>query len=406
MKIAFLTSIYPKHAEEIYEQNPELSQKSSDEQMKFIRWHALSSYVRWFEMLEKKGVRCIEFVDNLPQVSIKWAKENQFLPKGQNPIMEIGYEMICRFKPDILFTFSPRRFLDNMFINNLVNNLTQKPKLVAWYGANSGDESIFKNFDLTLSNSTELVNNLNKLNISAELLQHSFDPIILDRVNTSNVKKNRIAFLGNLDFKSKDFHDRTDFIYQISKEIPSFDIFAEFSRPNLSARVKFYLLEKRSMLAGILKDYIDSNKLKYWADRCNLPESPWELPLGLAKTIKGALYGHKMLNKLNSYKTAFNYHNKHTGDCSCNMRMFEATGLGCCLLTDHKSNISTLFELDREIITYKSKDEAIAKANYLLENPLIAKEIGLAGQRKVLSKYTTNIQIDNLHYKLNKLLNQ
>ena len=406
MKIAFLTSIYPKHAEEIYKQNPELSKKSCDEQMEFIRWHALSSYVRWFEMLEKKGVRCIEFVDNLPQISFKWAKENHFRPKGQNPIMEIGHEMICRFKPDILFTFSPSIFVNNAFINNLVNNLTQKPKLVAWYGANSGNEGIFKNFDLTLSNSTKLVNNLNKLNVSAELLQHSFDPIILERVNTTDVKKNRVAFFGNLDFKSKDFQDRTEFIYQISKEIPSFDIFAEFSRPNLSARAKFYLLGKRAILAGILKDYICPYKIKYWADQCNLPESPWELPPGLVKTIKGALYGHRMLYKLNSYKIAFNYHNKHTGDCSCNMRIFEATGLGCCLLTDHKSNISTLFELDNEIITYKTKEEAISKANYLLKNPLIAKEIGLAGQRKVLSKYTTKNQIDNLHYILNKLLNK
>jgi spore maturation protein CgeB len=405
VKIAFLTSIYPKHAEEIYEQNPELNRQSSDEQMKFIRWHALSSYVRWYEMLEEKGVRCIEFVDNLPQVAFKWAKENHFIPKGQNPIMEIGCEMICGFKPDILFTFSPRRFFDNAFINNLLNNLTQKPKLVAWYGANSGNESLFKNFDLTLSNSTELVNNLNKLNISAKILKHSFDPIILEKVNTTNVKKNRIAFFGNLDFKSNDFRDRSELIYQISKEIPSFDIFAEFNRPNLSARAKYFLLGKRSMLAGILKDYFDSNKLKYWADRCNLPASPWELPRGLVTIIKGAVYGHKMLYKLNSYKIAFNFHNKHTGDCSCNMRIFEATGLGCCLLTDHKSNISSLFELDREVITYKTKDEAIAKANYLLENPVIAKEIGLAGQRKVLSKYTTKIQIDNLHYILNKLLN-
>jgi spore maturation protein CgeB len=62
--------------------------------------------------------------------------------------------------------------------------------------------------------------------------------------------------------------------------------------------------------------------------------------------------------------------------------------------------------LDNEIITYKTKEEAISKANYLLKNPLIAKEIGLAGQRKVLSKYTTKNQIDNLHYILNKLLNK
>lgn len=364
--------------------------------MEFIRWHALSSYVRWYEYIERKEIKCLEFINNLPEIALKWAEENDYSPKNSSDIMDIGNEMIKRFKPDIIFVFAPLTYLKSNFLNELISSLSKKPKIIAWYGANCGDENIFRYFDLTLSNSTELINNLNKLNISAKLLQHSFDPIILEKVNTTNAKKNRIVFFGNLDLQSNEFQDRTEFIYQISKEIPSLDIFAEVSKPNLSARAKYYLLRKRSMLASNLEDYIDSNKLKYWADRYNLPPSPWELPRGLAKTIKGAVYGHKMLCKLNTYKIAFNFHNKHTGDCSCNMRIFEATGLGCCLLTDHKSNISSLFELDREIITYKTKDEAIAKANYLLKNPLIAKEIGLAGQKRTLTHYTSEKQIDHL----------
>ena len=77
MKIAFLTSIYPAHAEEIYEQHPELSQKSYNQQMEFIRWHALSSYVRWFELLEEKGYQTCSFNHNLPHAEHAWAKENQ-----------------------------------------------------------------------------------------------------------------------------------------------------------------------------------------------------------------------------------------------------------------------------------------------------------------------------------------
>ena len=55
MKIAFLTSIYPAHAEKIYRENPSLKNKSSAEQGDFIRWHALSSYIRWNELLEERG---------------------------------------------------------------------------------------------------------------------------------------------------------------------------------------------------------------------------------------------------------------------------------------------------------------------------------------------------------------
>ena len=41
-----------------------------------------------------------------------------------------------------------------------------------------------------------------------------------------------------------------------------------------------------------------------------------------------------------------------------------------------------MFDEGKEVITYKTNDEAISKANYLLQNPIIAKEVGLAGQKK------------------------
>ena len=113
-----------------------------------------------------------------------------------------------------------------------------------------------------------------------------------------------------------------------------------------------------------------------------------------------------MLNELNSYQIAFNYHNKHTGDYACNMRIFESTGLGCCLLTDYKSNIHSMFEEDKEVITYKTNQEAISKANQLLKNPSITRAIGLAGQKKTLSEYTTEKQIDHLYFHLTKLINK
>ena len=62
-----------------------------------------------------------------------------------------------------------------------------------------------------------------------------------------------------------------------------------------------------------------------------------------------------MFQKLSSYQIALNYHNKHTGDFACNMRLFEATGLGCALITDHM--ISEYFEHQAEILIYKNKEE-------------------------------------------------
>ena len=148
MKITFLTSIYPAHAEKIYRKNPSLKNKSSSEQLEFIRWHALSSYVRWFELLEQKGFATCTFNHNLPEVALAWAKENKFEPKSSNLLHAIGIEKIKRFQPDVIFCRSPHSYLKNNFLDELISSLNKKPKLIAWYGAASGDESIFRFFDL------------------------------------------------------------------------------------------------------------------------------------------------------------------------------------------------------------------------------------------------------------------
>ena len=364
--------------------------------MEFIRWHALSAYVRWIPLLETKGCKVIEFIHNLENVETAWAKENHIQTEPKHSIVEIGFEKIKRFEPDIIFCTSPVVYINNRLIKGLLSVLKKRPKLVAWYGADCGNENVFKQFDLILSNSAHLVENLKMQGMSAEVLQHSFDPIILDKVGKSIEKKNRIAFFGSLDSKSEDFRARTELIYKITKDIPVFDVYGEISRPNIYEIYKFYLLEKRSKLSSALSKIFKHSNLQYWSNPNNLPPSPWSFSKEFVNTIKDPLFGHEMLAKLNSYQIAFNYHNKHTGDCSCNMRIFEATGVGCCLLTDYKSNIHTLFEEGKEVVTYKTIEEAIAKANYLLENPHISRQIGLAAQKKTLTKFDSMRQINDL----------
>ena len=191
MKIAFLTSIYPKHASLIYQQHPRLGNKSSTEQEEFVRWHALSSFVRWFELLEKQGFETCGFNLNLPEINLSWAKENHYSPKTNEPILEIGKEKIRRFDPDLIFCFSPITYIKNGSMKTLAETCSKPPKTIAWYGANQGDEEIFRSFDLTLSNSKHLVNRLNARGINSDFLQHSFDPIILDKIDLSQKRKNR-----------------------------------------------------------------------------------------------------------------------------------------------------------------------------------------------------------------------
>ena len=70
------------------------------------------------------------------------------------------------------------------------------------------------------------------------------------------------------------------------------------------------------------------------------------------------------------------------------MRLFEATGVGSCLVTDWKPNISEFFEPDKEVVVYKSPAECLEKINYLLNNENKRKEIARAGQKKTVETYS------------------
>jgi spore maturation protein CgeB len=118
------------------------------------------------------------------------------------------------------------------------------------------------------------------------------------------------------------------------------------------------------------------------------------------------VFGIEMYQLFNDSKVVLNYHIGVAGNFAGNMRMFEVTGVGSCLLTDNKSNMRDLFEVDSEVIVYDSKEDCIAKAKWLMENEDERKKIALAGQKRTLTKHTVekrcNLIIEIINDELKK----
>jgi len=73
-----------------------------------------------------------------------------------------------------------------------------------------------------------------------------------------------------------------------------------------------------------------------------------------------------------------NIHADSSPQFAFNMKLFETTGVGSCLLTDWKENINQLFEEDEEIVTYRSPEECVQKAKWLLAN---SRELGIIAKK-------------------------
>ena len=52
-----------------------------------------------------------------------------------------------------------------------------------------------------------------------------------------------------------------------------------------------------------------------------------------------------------------------------------------------------MFDIDNEIVTYKSIDECIEKVKWLLKNPLESKKIALAGQARTLKDHSVENRV-------------
>lgn len=100
-------------------------------------------------------------------------------------------------------------------------------------------------------------------------------------------------------------------------------------------------------------------------------------------------WGLDMLDLLRGAGVVFNIHCEVPGKCVGNMRLFEATGVGACLLTDNGTNMDELFVPDREVVTYDTIDEAVEKARYLLEHDDERRRIAAAGQQATLTRHQT-----------------
>jgi hypothetical protein len=98
----------------------------------------------------------------------------------------------------------------------------------------------------------------------------------------------------------------------------------------------------------------------------------------------GAVWGAEMFRVLARSQLTLNKHIDISANYANNMRLFEATGTGTCLLTDGKENLRELFEPGKEVLAYHSIEECLDLIRYYSEHPAEREAIARAGQERCL----------------------
>ncbi len=316
--------------------------------------------------LSKNGVTAEQVVPSCVPLQLKWAHENRVRlsssrssrgpfrsllgfqkkpPLADEVGMTIAFEQIRRLRPECLWVFSGVPVAQEM----IEQWRRFVKKIILWWSCPLIPNFPYKSFDLILSCIPSMVRRFRQQGMNAEYLAHAFDPRVLKAVFPPSRRTPKVLFAGSI---SPDHSERRTFLDTLSR----------------SVEINFY---------GYGIDYFPE-------------DSP------VRKTFCPGLWGKDFYSLLASHLIVIHHNIDVAGTEASAKRLFEATGMGTCVVTQHSDDLAALFDPGTEIITYSSVEECAEKIKYLLAQPELAVEIGGRAQNRTLAQHDYDHRIKQL----------
>lgn len=339
----------------------------------------VGSYIRNFRKL---GIETDFVICNDNRLQKKWGIEKGI---DQEKKWDILLDQIQSFRPDILW-IENLSFLTSEFLKNARKRVPGIKLIVANHCSpfNSKVLDSLSGVDFVITCTPGLKLSIDALGKKSYLVYHGFDTDLLERTfKSSENPVNDFIFSGSL-ITGGDFHTkRIRLIERILSENIPIGLYVNLE-DNYRIKIKQAIYHFSDFIKKIgLENAFNKFRIlqygKTWVDSYSDT---------LMKHKKPPVYGVDMFNLFMKSKIILNFHIGVAGDYAGNMRMFEVTGVGSCLLTDNKKNMSDLFDTEKEIVVYDNEEDCVAKVKWLLDHEDVRKNIALAGQQKTLKYHT------------------
>jgi spore maturation protein CgeB len=403
VKLQRITTNYPGYLRQFYESNAELAAQPYAAQHAALMREAHGWADFWSNALSKLGYECDEVVSNAEPLQKAWARENSFSYNEDGWLFEITAAQVKAFKPDVLFVNDYVTYPGD-YIRRLKTECSSIRLVLGWCGAPYTDASVFAAYDVVLSSVPELVQNFLAQGYRCEHVNHAFDPRVLERLK-QDAPQVDFGFIGTIAKKNKFHKSRETLLLELLERTP-LQLWVDCHSPSWQERSNVLIrqwafdvvqMASRAGVSGSTLEAIPiAGKVRNWKARPAL--SPKLDPRILA-VAQRPLFGLDMFQQLQRTRVSLNTHIDISATHASNMRLYEATGVGSCLLTDWKSNIDELFEDGVEVVTYKSAEECVEKVKYLLAHEDQRRTIAAAGQRRTLRDHSfanRAVQLDQI----------
>jgi len=387
MKLLKITTAYPGYLKRFYDRRPELASMSHGEQKAALDFDAFGWSDFWSHALEPLGYEVMELTVNAVPLQRAWGEENGLSVEAAADLKNIAIEQTRRFEPDVLWYDDTD---EDLLI--LIRSSVPSIRLVlGWVGSAIPKTDVWRHMDLVLSCAPESVAYMEEAGITAAHMNHGFDPRVNGRLS-NGPKKIDCSFIGQM-VRSGRIHQMREQLIKIITERNGIEIFSpsgDFSRlDDAKAMLKATVFHAAHALkaAGIGESTVAG--LPVLGRALQWPAKPVRpVSRRLRKYLRPAVFGLEMFQVIRDSKVTLNVHADSSPRFASNMRLFETTGVGTCLVTDWKENLQELFIPDEEVVTYRSAEECIEKIRWLLAHPKEREAIAAAGMARTLREHT------------------
>ena len=348
-KFMRISTDYPEYISYLYGRYPQLAAAPYAEQDAVLTREGFFWHGHWTGLFQAFGYETWEVAWNNPHIQAAWARENG-LPAVEAATMSHGdLEALClwqakKYQPEVVWL----HHWSLPFLQTLRQEVPSIRLVLGWVGSSIPPACMgfFRSVDLMFTCAPESLRLLSQVRSDVHLVPHWFSRQSLAHIGHGE-KTYDVSFIGGLRSGST-------------------------------------LHNNRIALLGDI------------ASRCNLAVFSSEASddPAVEAVRQPGIYGLAMLRAIRASRIVLNIHADSSPLFASNLRLYEATGVGTCLLTDWRANLPELFTPDVEITAFSSPEECVRQIDRLLVNKSERETIAQAGQARCLKDHSFESRLD------------
>lgn len=411
---------YQEGLARLYRDQPELATAAYDEQLRTVMSSSAVYSDSFTRAMRARGHAASELLYDAEILQKTWAREHgvAFTPAMWD--VDIALAQLRHSAPEVVY-FQDIHSLP-LEVREQLPTLLPSHRLTVVFKGFPGPPAQVRGTDLLLVGVPSMLENYRGAARSVQLVYHAFDPAIAELSPSGPPDVAPFSFVGSTGYGNFASHRNRYWLLRGLMARSPLEIWGyepqgsgrrRWGRVHQAAYRASQVLVGSSTSAALtitladmlspatgrklrrLREELSVGRGEVLADT-DMPVPDVPLRELFPDRCHPPVFGPRMYSVLKGSGTTLNAHTEAARGSVGNMRMFEATGVGTCLLTDGGENLAQLFAPDEEVVVYRTPAECLAKWEELAKAPALARTIAEAGHRRTMRSHTVERRCEEI----------